>query len=78
MRFGAVKDNNALQNASLFVHESTHKFASTADFGDKGYTTDQGSYREDGLTKEQALMNAESYSRFAVHFYRGESGLSQW
>ena len=62
--------------AKIFVHEATHKFANTADFGEKGYTSDDtAAFRDTGLTREQALMNAESYGRFAVHFYRQKNGL---
>lgn len=68
-----------LLSAALFVHEATHKFANTADFGEKGYTDPgTGAFRKSGLVKEQALMNADSYARFAIHFYRGENGMKQW
>jgi len=51
-----------------FIHEASHKFASTADFGDKGYTRDSdGMFKEAGLTKAEALNNAESYARFVYH-----------
>ena len=73
-----VKNGTQLENAVLFLHEATHKYASTSDFGEKGYTTDKGFYREDGLTPAQALNNAETYARFAMHFYRKEIGGLQW
>ncbi|PCJ41326.1 MAG: hypothetical protein COA99_08985 [Moraxellaceae bacterium] len=78
MGISTVKGQSDLTNASLFIHEATHKFADTADFGEQGYTTDQGSFRKPGLQPAQALMNAESYARFAIHFHRGEKGMKQW
>ncbi len=78
MSVGGIKAKQLI-SAKLFVHEATHKFANTADFGEKGYTNDgTGAFRESGLTKEQALMNADSYGRLAVHFYRGENNMAQW
>ncbi len=78
MSVGGIKSDSLIAT-KLFIHEATHKFANTADFGESGYTDDDtGSFRAKGLTKEQALMNADSYGRFAVHFYRAENGLPQW
>ena len=70
MGFGGITGQPLLA-AKNFVHEATHKFANTADFGERGYTWDDtGEYRgTEDLTKEEALMNAESYARLAVHFY---------
>lgn len=73
-----VKNGTQLENAVLFLHEATHKYAGTADFGEKGYTTDKGYYREAGLTPAQALNNADTYARFVMHFYRKETGGRQW
>jgi hypothetical protein len=53
--------------AKNVVHESSHKFASTSDFGERGYTNDQGgAFRKTGLTKDEALNNAESYAQFVL------------
>lgn len=54
-------------SAKTLIHEATHKFASCADFGEKGYTYDEdGTFRAPGLTHAEALNNAESYARFVV------------
>jgi hypothetical protein len=54
-------------SAKTVIHEATHKFASTADFGTKGYTNDDdGLFRAAGLTHAEALNNAESYARFVM------------
>lgn len=78
MGISTVKKGSQLSNAVTFIHEATHKYASTTDFGEKGYTSEFGLYREAGLTTAQALMNAESHARFVVHFYRAEKGMRQW
>jgi hypothetical protein len=53
--------------AKTIIHEASHKFASTADFGERGYTHDaDGTFRADGLTHAEALNNAESYARFIM------------
>lgn len=54
-------------SAKTIIHEATHKFASTADFGEKGYTDDDtGAFRAPGLKHAEALNNAESYARFVM------------
>lgn len=54
-------------SAKTVIHEATHKFASTCDFGTKGYTDDDTSeFRAPGLTHTEALNNAESYARFVM------------
>lgn len=57
-----------------FIHESTHRYAGTVDFDDMGYvsaTTYLGNgtirFREPGLTKANALINADSYAIFTYH-----------
>ncbi|MFM9883260.1 MAG: hypothetical protein ACKVQT_09560 [Burkholderiales bacterium] len=65
--------------AKTVIHEATHKFASTADFGEKGYTYDAtGEYRtpngETPLTAAEALNNAESYARFVLEWFDAEVG----
>jgi hypothetical protein len=53
--------------AKTVIHEATHKFSSTADFGDKGYTdSTTGLFDAPGLTHAEALNNAESYARFVM------------
>lgn len=63
-------DTGTEDSAKTIIHEATHKFASAADYGKSGYTNDEdGSFRADGLTREQALNNAESYARFVMMAY---------
>ena len=48
-----------------FIHEATHKYASTADHGDSGYLNNDGlTFDAPGLTTAQALNNADSYAWF--------------
>lgn len=48
-----------------FIHEATHKYASTVDHGDSGYIDNDGlTYDAPGLTAAQALNNADSYAWF--------------
>lgn len=60
-------DNGPELSAMTIIHEATHKFASTADFGDRGYTDNEtGEFEAPGLTHAEALNNAESYARFVM------------
>jgi len=66
-------DTGIKLSAKTVIHEASHKFASTADFGERGYTHDgDGTFRADGLTADQALNNAESYARFVLHVFDDE------
>lgn len=48
-----------------FIHEATHKYASTRDHGDSGYINNEGTdFDAPGLTAAQALNNADSYAWF--------------
>ncbi|WP_144185456.1 hypothetical protein [Elioraea rosea] len=70
---GAARlDQGVKLAAKTVVHEASHKFASTADFGKRGYTYDNGVFVEEGLTPEEALNNAESYARFVLHVFDDE------
>ncbi len=70
MKYG----NNGLTNAGarLYLHEATHSFAETNDYGDRGYLDEQGDnflaaadpYRRVGLSARDALRNADSYAGF--------------
>ncbi|MBX3498608.1 MAG: hypothetical protein KF889_04130 [Alphaproteobacteria bacterium] len=52
--------------AITFIHEATHKYANTFDHGDSGYREeDDSDWWAPGLTKDQALNNADSYGYFA-------------
>jgi hypothetical protein len=78
-------DSTALGNlndaATIIVHEATHKFASTLDFGRKGYTavgsdlfvaTDENGFDytpETHLQADEAINNADSYAVFVKTVY---------
>ncbi|WP_297488020.1 hypothetical protein [Acidocella sp.] len=54
-----------------YIHEATHRYAGTTDYGDTGYIwltkyLDSGEvgFRARGLTPAQALTNADSYALF--------------
>lgn len=59
--------------AMLYLHEATHLYANTNDYGDEGYLEYHESkfeaqtmpYRAAGLTSAKALQNADSYAGFA-------------
>lgn len=62
-------DRDVLDDRGLaiitFIHEATHKYASTADHGDSGYLDDDGlTFSAPGMTPAQALNNADSYAWF--------------
>lgn len=48
-----------------FIHEASHRYANTEDFGPEGISEDGVTFQQPGLTAAQALMNAESYGWFA-------------
>lgn len=53
-----------------FIHEATHKYASAADHGKSGYLDNNGlTFDAPGLTKAQALKNADSYAWFCFAEY---------
>lgn len=59
--------NNRFQAVRVFIHEATHRFASTADFDEQGYMHADGSdFREPGITPDQCLNNADSYAYFCM------------
>lgn len=59
--------NNRFQAVRTFIHEATHRFANTDDFGEQGYMHADGSdFREPGITAEQCLRNADSYAYFCM------------
>lgn len=50
-----------------FIHEATHRYANTEDLDDQGYIENDGSdFWEPGLTKIDALRNADSYAWFVA------------
>jgi hypothetical protein len=59
--------NNRFQAVRTFIHEATHRFANTDDFGEQGYMFADGSdFRQPGITAEQCLNNADSYAYFCM------------
>ncbi len=59
--------SNAKQAVRVFIHEASHKYASTDDFDEKGYIYSDGSdFRSPGITKDQCINNADSYAYFVM------------
>lgn len=59
--------NNRFQAVRTFIHEATHRFASTNDFAEQGYMFANGSdFRQPGITATQCLNNADSYAYFCM------------
>lgn len=54
------------KGSDTVIHEATHRYAGTSDFGEAGYvdSTLSRNFRAPGLTPAQALNNAESYASF--------------
>jgi len=52
--------------AKTIIHEATHKYANTWDFGEQGYWREKkNDYGEPGLTHNEARRNADTYAMFA-------------
>lgn len=61
--------------AKTIIHEASHKFASTCDFGDRGAVwSNDVDFIADGLQPDEALNNAESYARLVLHVFEDECG----
>jgi len=59
--------NNPWQAARTFIHEASHQYASTADFGTTGYIKADGSdFRRAGISPDDCLNNADSYAYFVM------------
>lgn len=59
--------NNHFQAVRTFVHEATHHYASTDDFGEQGYIEADGSdFRQAGIQPNQCEVNADSYAYFVM------------
>lgn len=58
--------NSANQIIRYMIHEATHAYAQTNDYSDRGYVNNDGAFRQSGLSKEEALANADSYACFVV------------
>jgi len=58
---------NRFQAVRVFIHEASHKYASTDDFDEKGYIWADGSdFRQPGITAAECLRNADSYAYFVM------------
>lgn len=60
---------HAHQAIRYLIHEASHLYAATDDHAERGYTNNQGQYRQPGLTPEEALKNADSYACFVSSFH---------
>jgi hypothetical protein len=67
----AKVQNRADYAMFTYIHEATHRYAGTVDYGDSGYIwltkyLDSGEigFRAPGMTPTQALNNADSYALF--------------
>jgi hypothetical protein len=61
-----------------YIHEMTHRYGGTIDYGDKGYIWltkyldgNGVEFRQGGLTTAEAVCNADSYALFVDHICRG-------
>jgi hypothetical protein len=66
-------ENSPAYAMITYIHEATHRYAGTVDYGDSGYffltqylTTGTVQWRAPGLTAAQALTNADSYALFVA------------
>lgn len=71
-----ISKKQMLRNPELgiitLIHEASHKYANTFDHGNRGYReADDSGWWEPGLTKIEALNNADSYAYFV--YRQGES-----
>ncbi|TPG08169.1 hypothetical protein EAH88_10960 [Rhodanobacter glycinis] len=57
---------NVNQAVRFFIHECTHIYADTDDHSERGYGNNQGTYRQPGLTPEEAPNNADTYAYLTV------------
>lgn len=65
----AIKQfNNERQCVRYLIHEATHAYADTNDHAERGYIKDNKSYKPPGITAEEALNNADTYSCLVVGF----------
>jgi hypothetical protein len=68
MALAQTKDK--YQFVRYLIHEATHLYPKTVDHADRGYVNNNGEYREPGLTREEALKNADSYgAAITMHYY---------
>jgi len=59
---------DAERGIKIIIHEASHKYANTEDYDVRGYRlVDDRDWVADGLTKAEALNNADSYAHFAYH-----------
>ncbi|WP_102797818.1 hypothetical protein [Bowmanella denitrificans] len=57
---------SANQCIRYMIHEASHAFSGTQDFSERGYTDNLGKFRQPGLTREEAVNNADGLAVFTV------------
>lgn len=58
--------NNKKQLIRYMIHEASHIYADTKDFGDFGYIKNNGEFKIIGIDESSAIINADSYAVLAV------------
>jgi len=59
--------SNAWQAARVFIHEASHKYADTKDFGEQGYRyANDSDFRQPGISPADCLDNADSYAYYVM------------
>lgn len=69
MELAYAQFKSPVQILRYMIHEATHMFAGTVDFGDAGYIDNDGTFRSEGLAAEDANKNADSYAVFVMLFH---------
>lgn len=60
-------DKSTTLRVVTLIHEASHRYANTRDFGNKGYTNEEGTrFYSEGLTRSEAIINADSVAWMAV------------
>jgi hypothetical protein len=60
-------ESNSWQATRVFIHEASHKYADTLDYGEKGYMFSDGSdFRQPGIVADQCRKNADSFAYFCM------------
>jgi len=72
-----VSKKRILKNSDIgaitIIHEASHKYANSFDHDDRGYReADDSDWWTSGLTKSEALNNADSFAYFCFHVGRAK------
>lgn len=60
-------DKGVIVRVQTMIHEASHRYANTRDYGNRGYTNEAGTrFFEEGLTRQEAITNADSIAWMAV------------